>query len=366
MGLTGGITSPKVFNNTLRNTSTSIMFDGLSYSFLAAPSNLPTVRLSVNSVLAVCYTNCSYTIRNIFKITNLSLIGTKLRILLANFTNLANFINISSVPLSQISIQAENVSCLLLANLTNITALNITCQLPTNYDGSPQLPAGNLTFQVFIPGIGYIGLGAGVQPILVPFAPTSLQNTSGLTNGGYSNSILGSGFPANNQTLSLLSTGAVSNGLSIVICGVSANILFTSNTRINFVVPPCTAGGNMAVNITYGSNSNNSLIFTYLTPSVPVPTIDYIFPNSSNPMIKSTLNIVGKNFGANSSAFNVYLTNSSGRVYQLKVITSNNSYIRCGLSGGLPGNFTVNLNYPDSNGNAVPSTSGADQFTYVS
>ena len=83
-------------------------------------------------------------------------------------------------------------------------------------------------------------------------------------------------------------------------------------------------------------------------------------------MIKSTLCINGANFGTNISAVKVYLTNSSGRAYQLKVISVNNTVIKCGLSGGLPNNYTVQVNYPDSNGNAMPATPEADEFIYVS
>lgn len=83
-------------------------------------------------------------------------------------------------------------------------------------------------------------------------------------------------------------------------------------------------------------------------------------------MVKSTLNISGSDFGTNLSALNVYLTNSSGRVYQLKVIKMTSTLITCGLPGGLPGNYSVQLNYPYSTGDALVSANDVNLFSFVS
>ena len=52
----------------------------------------------------------------------------------------------------------------------------MTCQLPTNPDGTPSLPAGMLTPEVFLKGFGFVKIsgGGGVQPIQVPFEASSL------------------------------------------------------------------------------------------------------------------------------------------------------------------------------------------------
>ncbi len=78
------------------------------------------------------------------------------------------------------------------------------------------------------------------------------------------------------------------------------------------------------------------------------------------------MNISGSNFGTNISDLNVYLTNSSGRVYQLKVIKITSTLITCGLPGGLPGNYSVQVNYPYSTGDALLSANNTNLFSYES
>ena len=130
-------------------------------------------------------------------------------------------------------------------------------------------------------------------------------------------------------------------------------------------MPACSASGIYPLNITYGNFNFNNLSFTYIAANTSFPKVSSIFPTSSNPMVKSTLEITGTNFGSNLSAVNIYLSNSSGRVYQLKPITINNTYIKCGLPGGLPGNYTLQLNYPFSSGLAIIDAKGIDHFAYT-
>ena len=201
--------------------------------------------------------------------------------------------------------------------------------------------------------------------MIVPFLPTGLLIPNGTTNGGYSNSIKGSGFPAKNHSIELIGLTGFNSELSIIICGSPAHITFISNQVIKFVMPACSASGNYSLNITYGKFNFKNLSFNYIAPNVSFPKVTAIFPTSSNPMVKSTLSITGTNFGSNLSAVNIYLSNSSGRVYQLKAITINNTYIKCGLPGGLPGNYTLQLNYPFTTGLAFVNASGVDHFAYA-
>lgn len=53
------------------------------------------------------------------------------------------------------------------------------------------------------------------------------------------------------------------------------------------------------------------------------------------------MQIFGSNFGTNISAISVYLSNSTGRVYRLKVLNITDTWIKAGIPGGLPGNFEV-------------------------
>lgn len=64
------------------------------------------------------------------------------------------------------------------------------------------------------------------------------------------------------------------------------------------------------------------------------------------------MTISGNNFGNDSSSVSVHLTNSSGKVYDMKVLTISDEQIECGIPGGLPGDFTVEVTF-EGQGNAL-------------
>lgn len=71
----------------------------------------------------------------------------------------------------------------------------------------------------------------------------------------------------------------------------------------------------------------------------------------------------GAGFGANVSEITVYLANGTGKVYQMRVLSVNDSVIRCGIPGGLPGNYTVEVSLVGYG--AVPLLSNTSNlFTY--
>lgn len=57
-GRATSVISTKV--NNLRQLSNREVFSPLPYEFLFTPSNLPCLRLSINSIPAVCDIGCSY------------------------------------------------------------------------------------------------------------------------------------------------------------------------------------------------------------------------------------------------------------------------------------------------------------------
>ncbi len=75
------------------------------------------------------------------------------------------------------------------------------------------------------------------------------------------------------------------------------------------------------------------------------------------------MNITGSGFGTDPSLLTVYLTNSSGNIYQMKVLSASDTLIKAGIPGGLPGMFDVNV-IQTGFGNAVPNPTTANDFTY--
>jgi len=82
--------------------------------------------------------------------------------------------------------------------------------------------------------------------------------------------------------------------------------------------------------------------FTYLAVDNSVQILS-ISPNSWSPVLKGVMNITGVGFGTDATQLTVYLTNSSGNVYQMKVLSATDTLIKAGIPGGLPGNFNVTV-----------------------
>jgi hypothetical protein len=164
-------------------------------------------------------------------------------------------------------------------------------------------------------------------------------------------SLVGTGFP--------LSIGQI----TITICNRSAIIVSINNVQVDFVVPACGTIGNRTINVTINSVSDTSLNFTYVNGSTTAPLISSLSPTSANPGVKGTLEIFGQRYGNNSGVISVYLMNGITRAYTLKVLQSNDTYIRAGLSGGLFGNFTVVVNVPTI-GDSINTTARSNLFNY--
>jgi uncharacterized protein (TIGR03437 family) len=225
----------------------------------------------------------------------------------------------------------------------------LRCSLSINNDGTPTLIAGSVTPTVYLKPIGLAGLAVGVNPISVPLVATSLTTITGGNNGGYYNYLIGKGFPLDKTKI------------SITICSNAATIISSSNEQVYFYTPSCLVNGSQAVNVTVGTLTDSSLTFTYTNGSNSAPTINSISPTTQNPAIKGLLQINGTGFGTNRTAINVFLSNSSGKVYQLNVLSVNDSNIEVGLSGGLAGIFTVQVTLPNTAGDSIASP-GVDQF----
>jgi hypothetical protein len=59
----------------------------------------------------------------------------------------------------------------------------------------------------------------------------------------------------------------------------------------------------------------------------------------------------------------VFLANSTGKIYSLKVLTINDTYIKVGLPGGDAGDFTVQVNLATTGDSVI--VGGSNQFSYA-
>ena len=75
------------------------------------------------------------------------------------------------------------------------------------------------------------------------------------------------------------------------------------------------------------------------------------------------MEITGVGFGTDMAAVRVDLANSSGKVYSMRVLNLNDSYIRAGIPGGLAGDYKVEVNIVGL-GEILPNSSIVTDFTY--
>lgn len=255
-----------------------------------------------------------------------------------------------TVATSGITIKVQGLPCTI---NPSSTAAAITCDLTSNNDNTPILVAGSFLPEVYVNPYGYAAFANAVSPINVALNPTSLAVSSGGNNGGYYNSLIGAGFPSDKTKI------------SITVCGKVATIISSTNQKVQFFQPSCPTQDSQSVNVQVGSLTHSSLSFSYNDGSTAAPVITSISPTTQNPAIKGVLTISGTGFGTDQNELSVFLSNSSGKVYQLKVISVTNTSIQAGLPGGYPGTFTVQITKPNTTGDSIASTAGADQFQYL-
>lgn len=296
--LTGGSTTPTIQLTVRRAYSSAITFNPVDFRFLHTFDNQPTVLVNVNSVPAICKGDCRYTFIDATKITALSLSGGVLTMTITN--QLATVI-----PISAITVQVQGLPC---AVDGSSTLASLTCTLSKNTDNSPTLVAGTFTPAVYINPTGYAALASGVNAISVSLVTTSLSVSTGGNNGGFYNVLTGSGFPLDKSKI------------TITICGNTATIISSNNIQVHFYTPACASTGVQSVNVAVGSATSSSLTFTYTSGAATAPIIGSISPTSQNPAIKGILTINGSGFGNVTADIQVFLSNSSGKVYQLRVI----------------------------------------------
>lgn len=317
-GLSGGSSSPTIVLTVRRSYSSRILFESVDYRFLNTASNQLSVLVKTNGVPAVCTGTCRYTFNDVSTVTSLSLTGTTLSFSIANQANL-------TIGVSSITVLVQGNPCKV--DLTS-SASALRCTLATNADGTPLLVAGSFVPTVYINPFGYSSVNS-VTPIPVSLIASSLSTPEGGVNGGYYNTLNGNGFPMNKAQV------------TIAVCGKNANIISSTNRKIKFSMPSCGSTGAKPVTVTVGNLSDSSVVFSYNNGSGTIPTITAVSPISRNPALKGVLTINGTNFGYSASALTIFLSNSSGKVYQLNVIDAQDTYVLAGLSGGLAGSYFV-------------------------
>lgn len=224
-GLRGGMTgtSPQMMSSTLRYYSSNLLFNPIDYHFLTTASDKPNVLVTVNQIPSVCTGDCRYTfLTNTPLLTSDSISGSVVTLSLTDPSSIG-------YTLDQVTVTIGGQPCTII-NPSTSPISNFQCQLPTNSDSTPTMPAGSYVPEVSIDGVGMVPALPAVVPFDFPFRLNSLNITSGGTNGGYNLLLSGTGFPLNLQDA------------KVSICGVEATITSINNIQAQIIVPECVTG----------------------------------------------------------------------------------------------------------------------------
>lgn len=341
--LTGGAIgmTPTVVVTTRRNYNSNLFVDPIDYRWMYSYASKPNVRVTVNGIPSACNIDCGYDfVSGVPKVTSATLSGYTLSLVLTDPAGL-------NANLTKVTVALDGQICKIV-DLTQ-TMTSFSCLLPNNTDGTAKLRAGDHYPVVRIEPIGYAEIDAGVNPINVPLTIASVTNSTGGNNGGIVVTVTGTGYPDN------------SKDINFTLCSQLCTINSISNTYAEIVTPPCDTDGTTKIYATYNS-LNADADYTYGIAST-YTQIQSISPISWSPVMKGVMNITGTGFGNNKDDLKIFLTNSSGNIYKMKVLTANDTFIQAGIPGGLPGVFKVNvLKNGFGYANAINDT--ANQFTY--
>lgn len=341
--LMGGVsgTKPQVTAIEIRPYSSDLLVNPIDYSFLSTPASLPNVLITVNGVPSVCLSDCGYTfLTNSPQLTAATISGPTVTLSLTDPSNIG-------YQLTDVTILIGGQPCAIINNAAPIG--NFQCKLPVNADGTANVPAGSYMPTATIAQTGLVSAASSITAFNFPLTLTSLSMTSGGSNGGYVITLQGTGFPTNIASA------------TITICGQQATIQSLTNINAQIIVPSCPTGPT-TVSISNGITTSNTLPFTYITTTPPA-TIYTVTPQSYNPSLKGIMEITGIGFGTNLNAIRVDLANSSGKVYKMRVLVLNDTYIKVGIPGGLTGKYKVQANIIGV-GEALPNTTTCNDFAY--
>ena len=76
------------------------------------------------------------------------------------------------------------------------------------------------------------------------------------------------------------------------------------------------------------------------------------------------MEISGTNFPIDITTIKAYLNQDNQNIYEMRVLSSTGSLIKCGIPGGMAGLYDVIVKI-DGQGNAIPVTDEANDFSYL-
>ena len=184
--LLGASTTPTISTATRRSFSTNQLISPVDYQLMRTAGAKTPVEVTVNSIPAVCSTNCGYDFVDSGKVTALSSTGTTVTLTITDPQT-------TGYALTDVYVSFAGQSCGIDTSVGSIASF--TCELAVNTDNTPILLADSTTPRVFVVNGGLLPLDTGVTGLVHTFAATSATSSINGNNGGYLVTVAGTGFP---------------------------------------------------------------------------------------------------------------------------------------------------------------------------
>ena len=345
--LTGGNNDqnkpPILIDPAYRAETDNLVFTPIPSEFLSTVHDSPQVTVEIDGDRAICeWDQCSYDLlpaSDVPQVTQAALNGS-------TWTLTVDIPQPDEISSERLSVYLGNVLC-----QSVIVALpTVTCEVPTNPDGSFQLEAGTHTPRVHLDKKGFFKHSATTQPIEVPLAISGVTPPRGSTAGGFVIAITGTGF----------ATDETSSPPKVTLGGGICELVSASNTRIECVAPPQTQSEPLT--LVQSGQQVSSDVFEYDQSLTPV--ISSVTPSSGLVFEGVQLTISGDNFGSDKSLIRVLAVPDD---YPESVrdcrITSLDDKITCNLDGGDKGGLSLHVLKQDMS-RSVVSGPQANRFSF--
>ena len=288
--------------------------------------------------------NTTYIVNNNITpiVQNFTVTTTGLTLLLANYDHF-------SINVSTTTIKFANSLC----SISSIALPKLYCTLPKTLNNTFQLEAGYYKPLIHVNNIGYLVYNPVLLDYYVPLQIISVVPNKGSTQGGQTLKISGNGFVFDQSRIS---------SLSVLVGGISAQIISSTNSEIIVKTPPATTSNNGLINILFNGQSNTSNLFQYNDSLVPL--VSGINPSTASPSQKTIFSVQGSNFGTDKTKLRLFLVSTDqNRTYELSILNCTSNLIYGGLGGGRSGSYKLSV-VLDGIGTSKESLSGASSFKY--
>ena len=357
-GGSSNISQKLVIHPNFEPATSNLVYLPIPSDFLRTVSDTPQLTVKVNGMLAGCeQDHCQYNL--IDSVSTPKVTGFNLNeasgILSVNYqynaTESGRILENNDLSEKNISVSFGFAECQILT----ISNSSLTCELPKNKSGDLALENGNHFPKVHLNEKGFFGFESNVNAHSVNLEIDSISPSVGSFAGGTIITINGKGFAGVSNWR---------NTNSVLIDGKECIIKSFSTDQIKCETPASSNASTTTITVTANDAVATSNAFSYDLSITP--TITELSPRDASPVLKTNLEISGRNFGTDAQKVSVMLVSTSNddMTHVCHTTEVNDSLIKCRLGGGKTGEYSVRV-FVDGIGYSMGDGDGSELFSLI-